>query len=578
MRLKILVFFFFLAFAAVAARLFYWQIVRGKELSIQAESQYNDTKKFTAPRGSILASDETIYATQKQNWLLFADIPKIKDDPRKIADKIAPIILEERLTEEEKLDFQLKREELLVMVDKITAALGRREVVWSPIEHRLSSGVKEEINKLEITGLGFEPEDTRFYPESSSSAHLLGFVGKNDKGDDTGYFGLEGYYNISLSGKSGYISRESDVRGVPLVGQSQSEINAMPGADLVTHLNKRIQISLENNLKAGIEKYGAKKASGIVMDPKTGAILAMGAYPSFDPGKYAEFSNEVFKNPVISDVFEPGSVFKVLVMAAGLDAGVVEPDTKCDICDKPFQVDKYFIKTWNNKYTPDSTMTDVVVHSDNVGMTFVANRLGQEKMYDYLDKFGIGSLTGVDLQGEVTANIRKKGTWNIVDLATTSFGQGIATTSIQIVNAVAAIANKGVIMTPQVVDKVKVDGWSQDVKPKEVRRVISKEAAEKMTQMMMAAASNGEAKWTNLPGFGVAGKTGTAQIPIAGHYDAEKTIASFVGFAPANDPKFVMLITLTEPQSSQWASETAAPLWYSVAKDLFSYFGIQPQN
>lgn len=578
MRLKILVCCFILAFVGVTVRLFYWQIVRGKELSTQAEGQYSDTRKFLAPRGSILAADETVYATQKQNWLLFADMPKLEDDPKKIADKIAPLILEPRFTEEEKMDSKLKRERLLAFIDKITIALSRKEVVWSPIERRITTDIKEEIEKLEIAGLGFEPEEARYYPESSSSAHILGFVGKDDKGEDIGYFGLEGFYNVSLSGKAGYVSRESDVRGVPLVGQSQSEISAMPGADLVTHINKRIQISLENNLKLGIEKYGAKKASGIVMDPKTGAVLAMGAYPSFDPGKYTDFGNEVFKNPIISDVFEPGSVFKVLVMAAGLDAGVVESDTRCDICDKPFQVDKYFIKTWNNQYTADSSMTDVIVHSDNVGMTFVANRLGQEKMYDYLEKFGIGKLTGIDLQGEVTADMRKKGSWNIVDLATTSFGQGIATTSIQIVNAVAAIANKGVLMTPQVVDKIKVDGWSQDVKPKEVGRVISAGASEDITKMMMTAASNGEAKWTNLPGFGVAGKTGTAQIPIAGHYDEEKTIASFVGFAPADNPKFVMLITLTEPQSSQWASETAAPLWYSVAKDLFSYFGIQPQN
>lgn len=213
-------------------------------------------------------------------------------------------------------------------------------------------------------------------------------------------------------------------------------------------------------------------------------------------------------------------------------------------------------------------MLDVIVHSDNVGMSFVAQKLGEDKMYDYLSKFGIGKLTGVDLQGESTVPLRKKGTWNIVDLMTSSFGQGVATTPIQIVRAVGAIANDGYLVTPKVVKSEKVDSV----------KVMSTEAAKKMTDIMIDHSKHGESQWTNLKGFSIAGKTGTAQIPIEGHYDSTKTIASFVGFAPANDPKFVMMVTLKEPQSSQWASETAAPLWYSIARDLFQYYGIQPEN
>ncbi len=304
------------------------------------------------------------------------------------------------------------------------------------------------------------------------------------------------------------------------------------------------------------------------MDPKTGGILAMASYPSYDPAKYYEFDGTKYRNPSISDTFEPGSVFKVIVMAAGLDVGVIEPDTKCDICDKPLKVDKYYIETWDRKYHADTTMTEVIVHSDNVGMSFVAQKLGEEKMYDYLTKFGIGKITGIDLQGESSVPLRKKGTWNIVDLMTSSFGQGVATTPIQIVRAVGAIANNGFLVTPKVVKNNKNDGV----------QIISKEAAKKMTDIMIESSKHGESQWTNLKGFSIAGKTGTAQIPIEGHYDATKTIASFVGFAPANDPKFVMIVTLKEPQSSQWASETAAPLWYSIAKDLFQYYGIQPEN
>lgn len=572
MRLKILAFLFAVAFLAIAGRLFYWQIVKGDDLSQAASYQYSDTKKITAPRGNIYSSDGSWLALMRQNWLLFAEIPKLTSDKEELAEKLSEILAQE----DDNKDIYIKN--LLDLTDDIYKSLTRDGVVWVPIRHKVTTKQKEEIEKLENSGLGFEAEDTRFYPEASSSAQLLGFVGKDELGVDTGYFGLEGYYDIALSGKPGYLLRQKDARGAPITGQGMSEISSSAGVDLITHIDKRIQLSLEENLKKGIEKYGAKQASGVVMDPKTGAVLAMSSYPSFDPAKYNEYSDEVFKNPIISDIYEPGSVFKVLVMSAGLDSGEVDMDTICDVCGGPLKVDKYYINTWNNEYRPDSTMTDVIVHSDNVGMSFVAGKLGADKLYDYLDKFGLGHTTGVDLQGEVTPSMREKGTWNIVDLATTSFGQGIAITSMQLITAVSAIANKGILMQPQVVDKIKIEGWGEDLKPKEVRRVISSEAAEKMTKMMEEAAKNGEAKWTNLEGFRVAGKTGTAQIPIAGHYDEEKTIASFVGFAPANDPKFVMLITLREPQSSPWASETAAPLWYFVAKDMFSYFNIQPEN
>ena len=303
----------------------------------------------------------------------------------------------------------------------------------------------------------------------------------------------------------------------------------------------------------------------------------MVSFPSYDPLKYYDYGDEYFKNPAVSDTFEPGSIFKVLVMASALDAGVLKPDTKCDICSGPLKIDKYSIETWNNKYYPDSTMIDVIVHSDNIGMVYVGQKLGEDMMYDYLDKFGIGSPTGIDLQGEVAVPLRKKDTWNIVDLSTASFGQGVTVTPIEMIKAVSVLANKGYSPTPQVVDKLSGDNWEEDIKPKK-EKVISEEAVNEITAMMVEAAKSGESKWINIKGFKVAGKTGTAQIPIAGHYDAEKTIASFIGFAPAGDAKFIMLVTLKEPSSSPWASETAAPLWYSIAKDLFLYFGIQPEN
>ena len=548
MRLKFTSLVFILLFLLILSKLFYWQIVKGSELKKEASYQYKGTKTITAPRGNIYANDGTWLAVMRTNWLLFAEKPKISN-PRIIANSLEDILEEDS--------------------DSIYAKLTRDGVVWLPIKHKITTEQKEKIEDLNILGLGFEAEESRYYPEGSASAQLLGFVGKNDKGDDTGYFGLEGYYDIALSGKDGFLQREKDLRGTLLLSSGISEINSIAGTDLYTFIDKRIQNSVEERLKDGMEKYGAKEGSVIVMDPKTGAILAMSSYPSYDPARYNEYDQLLYRNPAISDTFEPGSVFKVVVMAAGLDAKVIEPDTICDICDKPFKVDKYFIETWDRKYHPDSTMTEVLVHSDNVGMSFIAQRLNSERMYDYLDKFGIGKLTEIDLQGESNIKLRKKGSWNIVDLATSSFGQGVSVTPIQFIRAVSAIANNGYLVLPKVVNT------GEKNKPVQI---ISKEAADQTTAMMIESAKHGESQWTDLKGFSIAGKTGTAQIPIAGHYDAEKTIASFVGFAPANNPKFIMLVTLKEPQSSQWASETAAPLWYSIAKDLFNHFGIQPEN
>jgi len=567
-RIKLVAAFFLVIFIALIGRLFFWQVIRGKDLSAQARDQYQTGKNISAPRGNILANDSTWLAARGEAWLVYASLPDIKDDYRKIADKLAPFFVEE----------DTERADLLIEVERIFSLLSKEEVVWIPIKHKVSTEVKRNIEALGIEGIGFEKQETRMYPEASSAAHLLGFVGKDTHGEDIGYFGLEGYYNAPLSGKPGFLGRERDARGLPIGIGDTTEVTAISGVDLLTHIDKTVQLLLDEKLVEGIEKYGAVGGTAVVMNPKDGAILAMSAYPSYDPASYSEYGDIYFKNPIVSDSFEPGSIFKVLVMAAGLDSDAVEPDTKCEICDGPLKVDKYFIKTWNNEYNADATMLDVIVHSDNVGMSYVGQQVGADTLYDYLDAFGIGSATNIDLQGEIEPRLREKGTWNIVDLATTSFGQGVVTTPIQMIRAVSAIANDGVLVTPQIVDRIMGETWGEDIKPEIGNRVVSVKSANEVTAMMVEAAKNGESKWTHLRGFNVAGKTGTAQIPIAGHYDEERTIASFVGFAPADDPDFVMLITLREPSSSPWASETAAPLWYTIAKDLFIYFGIQPSR
>lgn len=571
MRVRIFSLLFLLGFTLVIARLLYWQVYRARQLSIAAQGQYELGIEISAPRGNILALDGSWLAASGESWLVYAYLPDVKE-PGLIADRLAPLFVDTSSTED------VDKSEVLAEAGRLKSLLTKSGVVWVPLKHKVSPEIKTNIEALALEGIGFEFEERRDYPEASSAAHLLGFVGKDSEGVDQGYFGLEGYYDLTLRGKPGFITREKDARGLPIVFGDSREISAIGGVDLGTHIDKTIQLTLDKKLLSGIEKYGATGGTVVVMNPADGAILGMRSYPSYDPATYFEFGDAFFKNPAVSEAFEPGSIFKVLIMAAALEAGEVTPDTKCEVCSGPLQVGKYYIETWNKVYHPDSTMLDVIVNSDNVGMAWVAQSLGGERLYEYLSRFGIGSLTGVDLQGEETPKLREKNSWSLVDVATAGFGQGVAVTPIQVVRAVSVIANRGVLVTPHVVERLIGDGWQEEISPEIRERVISEKTAGQVTAMMVEAAKNGEAKWTHLRGFNVAGKTGTAQIPISGHYDEEKTIASFVGFATASDPRFVMLVMLREPTSSPWASETAAPLWYDIAKDLFLYFGIQPRN
>ncbi len=537
----------------------------GASLSQKAHGQYDSSTITSAPRGNILASDGSFWVIRNNVWQITAN-PKQMADKLTVSKRLAPFLVED----------SENIASVSAETQRIFNLLSKPSTSWVLLAQKVSDDIKKNIEALGITGLSFVEQEGRFYPEASSAAQLLGFVGKNEDGNNLGYFGLEGYYNLPLSGKPGFMGQEKDARGTPILLGGNKEVNAINGVDIVTSIDKRIQLSIEKNLEAGVLKYGAKSGGVTIMDPHTGAILGMASYPAFDPQKYQDYGNDVFRNPVISNSFEPGSIFKVLVMAAGIDSGVVKPDTKCDICGGPINVDGYQIKTWNNKYKADSTMTDVIVDSDNVGMSFVGQKMGADSLYDYLHKFGIGVLSGIDLQGEAAPPIRKKGTWSNVDLDTTTFGQGIAVTGIQMVRAVSAIANGGYLPSPHVVTEIRGDDWREKIDPPASTRVISENTAQEIAQMMADAANLGEAKWTKIPGFTVAAKTGTAQIPVAGHYDLTNTNHSFIGFAPVTNPKFVMLVTLQSPQTSPWAAETAAPLWYAIARDLFPYLGVQP--
>lgn len=538
-RLLVIQAFFILFTLGIVLRLGYWQVVKAADLAAEAARQRQSFLEIPSPRGPILSSDGFPLVTNQEAYLLYIN-------PR-------------QFTSSEKLS-QLLPASASARLSNIPPNLG-----WYLIARHISASIRDQIQNLHLPGVGFEPDPSRLYPEASSSAQLLGFVGQDAAGHPQGYFGLEGYYNRQLIGVPGKLVQEKDALNRPILIGVQDYLSPQPGSTLTTSIDRTLQFIAYQKLAAALTRYGAVSGTVTVMEPSTGRILAMVSLPTYDPASYSRFNPQLYKNPIISDFFEPGSTFKTLVMAAALDAQAVQPDTICDICTGPVAVSDYVVKTWNDKYYPKSTMTEVIQHSDNVGMVFVGRRLGKHKLISYLKKFGLGQLTGVDLQEESTPQIRPESTWVDIDLATASFGQGIAVTPLQMLRAVSAIANKGLLPKPKVVEKIN----DKIIPPLPPTQVISPSAAAQMTLMMVNAVDSGEAKWAKPKGFIIAGKTGTAQIPVSGHYDADKTIASFVGFAPADQPKFAMLVTLREPKSSPWGSETAAPLWFDISKEIF---------
>ncbi|OGH11538.1 MAG: hypothetical protein A3B38_01890 [Candidatus Levybacteria bacterium RIFCSPLOWO2_01_FULL_36_13] len=546
---------FLFIFLLVISRLFYWQVIKASELSAIGQLQYGTAIKIIPKRGEIKTSDNFPLATNKISYQIFANPKEVKN--KELTARSLSSLLE--------LD-----------VASVSAQLAL-DKFWVPIQSGIGIDTKNKIENLNLTGIGFIEQYKRFYPEASVAAHLLGFVGKDENGTDKGYFGLEGYYDRLLRGEEGIATQVKDALGRPILAKLSTATGGSNGKNLILSVDRAIQFLAEQKLKNGIEKYGARGGMVGVMNPKNGEILALASFPTFDPRDYASYTEELFRNTFISDLYEPGSTFKPIIMSSALDLKVVTPETKCSICSGPISIGGFDIHTWNDKYYPNINMIETIQHSDNTGMVFVSQKLGLDKTILYLDKFGIGKNTGIDLQGEVSGVLKDKERWYQVDLATTAFGQGISITPIELLSAISSIANGGIRMEPHVVRAVEnEDGSIVNIPPKPLVSPIKAETAKMMTEIMVNAVNKGEASWARLKGYRIAGKTGTASIPIAGHYDPNQTIASFVGFAPAEDPKFVMLIIVDRPTTSIYGAETAAPIFFDIARSLLTYFKVTP--
>ncbi len=577
LRLRVAVASIYLLLTALVCRLFYWQVVRGQQLQAEALAQYQQTFKTQGKRGSIYTADGYPLVANDQVYRVFAEPHLMTKSKDEIATQLVPYLVGEIKDYRQATESALREEMEKNVETNLKTRLNKEGAKWVALFSPVSETTKQTLEQLKIEGLGFEPYLRRSYPEASMAAHLTGFVGRTDQGEEVGYFGLEGSLDKELRGRTEQQTLQTDALGWLLSGQDPSS-QAQDGRDVVLTLRRDLQYQVEVLLKKGIERYGAVSGEVLIMDPSTGKILAMASFPGYSQRDFAEFPAELYKNPSIAASYEPGSTFKTLTVAAGIDAGVIKPDTPCPNCEGPRRIGGYSLKTWNNEYHPNITMTEALAKSDNTAMIFVAEQLGADKFQEYLKKFEIGEPTQIELQEDATPPFPTK--WGPVELATRSFGQGISTTSLQMLKSVSAIANHGVMMKPSLIEKV-IDPTTKEelpVTPQVEGQVISPETAATVTDMMVYASQKGEAQWISSKTHLVAGKTGTSQIAQGGEYLADKTIASFIGFSPPRNPKFIMLVKLVEPASSPWASETAAPLWYQIADKLFLALQIPPDR
>lgn len=533
------------------------------------------SRKFTIParRGQIFVQDgnNELYpiALDQQQYLLAAD-PKFVKDVDDTIEKLREFVAEDKIAE-------------------IKSQLSDKQSRYIVINRRINFEGADKLKKLQLPGIIIAPQDGRNYPEGELFAHITGYVNN----DGVGQYGIEQQMNQLLAGTEGTNKAVTDSLGVPITSSENTLVAPKNGTDLVLTLDRNLQAMAATAIQDAVTKNKAESGSIVIMDPKTGAIKAMVNYPSYDPNNYQVVKNDEynrFVNSSITNLFEPGSGFKVITMAAGLDSGKVKPDTKYDDTGEVQVADKTIRNADNHKFGI-STMTDVIQKSLNTGVVFVLRQLGtdpkritlksKEILYDYIKRFGFGERTGVELAGEAKGVVKDTKAYD-VDYANMTFGQGLSVTSLQLVNAVAAIANGGTLHKPYIIEKeISPGGEVKSHQPAVIRdNVISSQSAAQLSEMMEQVVQHGSGWPTRMKGYRIAGKTGTAQVPrIDGQgYDEKKNIGSFVGFAPVEDPKFVMLVRVDYPKVEGFAEKTAVPTFAEIAKQLFIYYQVPPSG
>ena len=542
-----------LAFGGLATRLGWLMVVKHGDLAQIAERQYSRTIVLYAPRGPIVDRQGGPLATSTATESLFVQ-PRSVGDPVRVAARLAPILGQPE--------------------SEVHAALtGTRSFVW--LRRKLPPTVAEQVKALREPGLGFLPEPLRLYPNRELAAHVLGF-----EGNEGGLEGVERAFNADLAGVPGKAIAGRDALGREVAEQHVLQ-QPQPGHGVMLTIDRTIQYIAEREIDAAFRRTHAKAAMAVVLDPRTGDILAMAVRPTFNPNAFLDVrSSDAWRNRVVTDPFEPGSTFKAILAASALEEGVVKPDDRIYAENGSITLAGTTIRDWK-KYGW-LTFAEVLQNSSNVGSIKVGLSLGRDRYYRYMKAFGFGSPTGVGLAGESRGQLREPQRWSLLSLPTMSIGQEISVTALQMVSAFGAIANGGTLMQPRLV-KSTFDAEGRetrrfDVKP--VRQVISPATARTVSNILSTVVESGTGRFAAIPGYPVAGKTGTAQKldPATRRYSHAPGVLSFVGFAPADEPRFAMLVMLDEPRNEKWGSEAAAPIFSAIGREILRYLEVPPRD
>jgi cell division protein FtsI/penicillin-binding protein 2 len=561
-RIYALTVLIFLIFGVIVVRLYCLQVLAYETYADIAQGQHQVFKELMPNRGNIFLKDGN---NGKYPLAINRDYPMVYAIPREIADR-------------EKVSYALSS---ILGMDEglVREKISNPNDVFEIIKRRVNDEEALKIKELNDPGIKLVDESFRYYMGGELASQVVGFVG-SDGEKYRGRYGIEAFWEKQLGGIAGSLNQERDAAGRWISIADRQLKPATHGVDLVLTIDYAVQYEVEKILRETMEKHGADDGVILVMNPQSGKILAMAGWPTFNPNEYSKVEDmSMFLNASISTPYEPGSIFKPITMAIGIDDGKIEPDT--EYMDSGFvKVAGYTIKNSEDKVYGRQTMTQVLEESINTGVIFVEKSVGNKNFSQYVNRFGFGEISGIDLPGESAGNFNNLKSINSdIQFFTASFGQGITATPLQMVNAFSVIANGGILMKPQIVDKIVFpNGKEEDVAPQEIRRVIGEDAAKKVSQMLRRVVTDGHGKRADVPGYLVGGKTGTAQVAKKDSkgYEDGMTIGSFAGFAPLDDPMFTVLVKITNPKDVQWAESSAAPAFGQVMKFLLEYYNVKP--
>ena len=544
-RIRLLLAVFAIVFGGMLLRAVWLQGVRAQSLGRMAASQHRQTVTVAANRGTIYDSTGVQLAVGEQAMTVYADPLQIRD-----ATKVAPVVAR------------------ILRLDpkRVYEALSDRAHGFVYVERKADAARAAKLQRLHITGLGFYPEERRFYPQHSIAAQVLGYAGV----DNHGLSGLELSLDKPLAGRGGRETLVRDPFGHVL--DSVVSTTARDGSDVSLTIDHNIQAEAELVLRQTVQKWHAKNGTAIVLDPHTGAVLAMAVAPTYDANGFPAVPRDEQRNRTLTDTYEPGSTFKLVTVAGALSTGIVTPRTAFRL---PYniQVADRVIHDAEPRGTETMTVAQILARSSNVGAITLARLLGKDRLISWISRFGFGRPTGIDFPGESPGIVLPADKWSGSTIGNVPIGQGIAVTPMQMASAYAAIADHGVWVTPHLVDRV----GDRPARPAARHRIVSRWLARELTSMLQNVVLDGTGTLAQIPGYHVAGKTGTAAKPDShGGYSNSKYVASFVGFAPATRPRVVVLVTVDEPHGAIWGGVVAAPAFKAIAQQTLQYLSAPP--